>query len=303
MKIGVIGIGGIAQKAYLPTYLKIRNQADFYFASSNQMTRKTLATQFGFTEVYQDLSELMAQGIEACLIHAATKAHFQLAKTCLENNISVFIDKPISENYQEVKELLTLAEEKKLIFMTGFNRRFAPNVVALKEMPNKRTIQLEKNEISHSLATEYGVYDLFIHLVDTAVYLLDEEIIKMTGKIKETDGAMTYAQMQLSTEQTECFISMDLQSGAKYERYQVTNSEKTAIVENLTDYQEIREKDIISKQFSDWETTLFKRGFEQMVEQFIAAVKHEPHDLKQKDVLLSHRLCAELLAQHLRHTI
>ncbi|MBV7389477.1 Gfo/Idh/MocA family oxidoreductase [Enterococcus sp. ALS3] len=303
MKIGVIGIGGIAQKAYLPTYLKIRNQADFYFASSNEMTRKSLAAQFSFSEVYQDLNELMTQGIEACLIHAATKAHYQLAKTCLENNISVFIDKPISENYQEVKELLTLAEEKNLIFMAGFNRRFAPKVVALKEMPNKRTIHLEKNETSHSLATEYGIYDLFIHLVDTAVYLLDDEIIKMTGKVKETDGMMTYAHMHLSTKQTECFISMDLQSGAKYERYQVTNSEKTAMVENLTDYQEIRGRDITIEQFSDWETTLFKRGFEQIVEQFVAAVKHESHDLKQRDVLSSHRLCAELLAQHFRHTI
>lgn len=29
MKIGVIGIGGIAQKAYLPTYAKMRKEATF----------------------------------------------------------------------------------------------------------------------------------------------------------------------------------------------------------------------------------------------------------------------------------
>ncbi len=31
MKIGVIGLGGIAQKAYLPTYVKLQNQATFFF--------------------------------------------------------------------------------------------------------------------------------------------------------------------------------------------------------------------------------------------------------------------------------
>ena len=35
MKIGVVGIGGIAQKAYLPVYSENRHQATFLFASSS----------------------------------------------------------------------------------------------------------------------------------------------------------------------------------------------------------------------------------------------------------------------------
>lgn len=40
MKIGVIGIGGIAQKAYLPTYAKMRKEATFIFATRREEVRK-----------------------------------------------------------------------------------------------------------------------------------------------------------------------------------------------------------------------------------------------------------------------
>ncbi|MCG4470961.1 gfo/Idh/MocA family oxidoreductase, partial [Lawsonibacter sp. DFI.6.74] len=75
--------------------------------------------------------------------------------------------------------------------MVGFNRRFAPMVDQLKQLPNKRVIQLQKNEPDHAMNTQYGIYDLFIHLVDTAVYLLDDEIMSVHSKIREEAGQMT----------------------------------------------------------------------------------------------------------------
>lgn len=59
-----------------------------------------------------NVDELLAKKLDACFIHAATSAHYALAKRCLEENVAVFIDKPVSENYEEVKHLMALAEEK-----------------------------------------------------------------------------------------------------------------------------------------------------------------------------------------------
>lgn len=130
----------------------------------------------------------MAEKIDACFIHVATKVHFEIAKQCLEAGVSVFIDKPVSENLQEVRELQELAKSNKLLFMVGFNRRFAPMVEQLKQLPQKHVIHLEKNEPNHAMNTQYGIYDLFIHLVDTAVYLLDDEIMTVHSKIREEKG-------------------------------------------------------------------------------------------------------------------
>lgn len=303
MKIGVIGIGGIAQKAYLPTYAKMRDQAEFIFATRNEATRQKIADEYSFAKTVATIDELLAEEITACFIHAATKVHFELAKKCLEAGVAVFMDKPISESYQEVQVLDDLAKEKELLFMVGFNRRFAPMVEQLKQLPEKRVIQLQKNEPNHAMDTQYGIYDLFIHLVDTAVYLLDDEIMSVHSKLREEKGQMVYAQMQLSTATTECILSMDLMSGGKLERYQVSSPEQTMILEQLTDLRIKRGQIEEVPRFGDWTTTLEKRGFQQLVQTFIAALQGKAIDLRQENVLLSHELCAQMLRQHIRHQL
>lgn len=168
MKIGVIGIGGIAQKAYLPTYAKMRKEASFIFATRNDETRDKISREYNFVNTVATIDELLAEKIDACFIHVATKVHFEIAKQYLEAGVSVFIDKPVSENLQEVRELQELAKSNKLLFMVGFNRRFAPMVEQLKQLPQKHVIHLEKNEPNHAMNTQYGIYDLFIHLVESA---------------------------------------------------------------------------------------------------------------------------------------
>ncbi|MGP5428578.1 Gfo/Idh/MocA family protein [Enterococcus malodoratus] len=303
MKIGVIGIGGIAKKAYLPTYAKMRKEATFIFATRNEAVRNEIADEYSFSNTVATIDELLAEKIEAIFIHVATKAHFEIAKKCLEAGVAVFIDKPVSEDLQEVRELRELAKEKKLFFMVGFNRRFAPMVEQMKQLPQKRTIHLEKNEPDHAMNMQFGIYDLFIHLVDTAVYLLDDEIMSVRSKIREEDGQMVYAQMQLSTATTECILSMDFMSGGKMERYQVSSPKQTMILNQLTDLTIRRGLVEEAQRFGDWTTTLEKRGFEQLVISFLAALKGEEADLRQENILLSHELCEQMLRQHTRHQL
>lgn len=303
MKIGVIGIGGIAKKAYLPTYTKMRKEATFIFATRNEAVRNEIADEYSFSNTVATIDELLAEKIEAIFIHVATKAHFEIAKKCLEAGVAVFIDKPVSEDLQEVRELQELAKEIKLLFMVGFNRRFAPMVEQMKQLPQKRTIHLEKNEPDHAMNTQFGIYDLFIHLVDTAVYLLDDEIMSVRSKIREEDGQMVYAQMQLSTATTECILSMDFMSGGKMERYQVSSPKQTMILNQLTDLTIRRGLVEEAQRFGDWTTTLEKRGFEQLVISFLAALKGEEADLRQENILLSHELCEQMLRQHTRHQL
>ena len=110
MKIGVIGVGNIAEKAYLPTYAKKQGTVDFYFATRNKETKERIQKEYGFQHLYETIDELLEEKIEACMIHAATKVHYELAKRCLENGIHVYIDKPLSVHLNEVRELQELAD-------------------------------------------------------------------------------------------------------------------------------------------------------------------------------------------------
>lgn len=256
--------------------------------------------------MYESLDDLIEEEIEACMIHAATSVHFQLAKKCLEHNIHVYIDKPLSVDLKEIQELQELAEQHHVILMVGFNRRFAPMVEELKAIPEKRLIQLQKNRIAAKETTAFVIYDLFLHLVDTAVYLLDEPVIKTTSHIREKEGFMEVAMLQLETANQMAIVTMDLGSGANTETYQVTSKQGTYELSDLTELV-IRKPDTVEiKKFGDWETTLSKRGFVSMVERFFEEVQEttpNKEKLKQAGVYDSHALCEEMLNNIYRHQL
>ncbi|MFS0966300.1 Gfo/Idh/MocA family protein [Enterococcus thailandicus] len=306
MKIGVIGVGNIAEKAYLPTYAKNQGTLTFYFATRNEQTKKRIKEMYGFSHLYETIDELIAKKIEACMIHAATKVHYELAKRCLEQGIHVFIDKPLSTSLHEVAELQALAKKHQVVLMIGFNRRFAPMVEELKQLPNKRLIQLQKNRIAAQETTEFVVYDLFLHLVDTAVYLLDEPITQVNSKIIEKNDYLELAMLHLETANQTAILTMDLRSGANTEQYQVTSEQGTYEVRNLTQMTIQQEGQTRQKEFGDWTNTLEKRGFEPMIMAFFEQIQHtQPNNqqLKQTGVYQSHELCEQMIRTQLRHLL
>ncbi|OTP10097.1 virulence factor [Enterococcus sp. 10A9_DIV0425] len=306
MKIGVVGVGNIAEKAYLPTYAKKQGTIDFYFATRNEATKQRLKDTYGFKHLYKTVDELIDEKIEACMIHAATKVHYELAKKCLENGIHVFIDKPLSVHLEEVHSLQKLAEQNQAILMVGFNRRFAPMVEKLKAVSNKRLIHLQKNRIRSKETTQFVIYDLFLHLVDTAVYLLDEPILSVKSHIRETEEYMELATMSLETANQTAILTMDLASGANTETYQVTSKDATYELSNLTDLVVRRLEKVELETFGDWTTTLDKRGFAPMVQLFFSEIQQKNPDksnLKQVGIEQSHALCEEMLTRHARHQL
>lgn len=303
MKFGIVGIGNIANKAYLPTYLGHQGEHTFYFATRNEAMQNHLHHLYGLTNVYKTIDELLAQDIDACFIHAATDVHAQVVETCLNAGVHVFVDKPLSTNYQEVIQLHKLAQEKKRILMIGFNRRFAPMTTTLKKLEDKRMIHLQKNRVAAKEMTGFVLYDLFLHLIDTAIYLLDDPIVSIHPIVKAHEGYLEWISLQFETANSVATLTMDLKSGANSEVYQVTTQAGTYTV---TDLQTITTQTKLGQQvqtFDDWTSTLAKRGFEQMVVAFIAAVSGKEVDLKQEGVVISHEICEKILRKFERHSI
>lgn len=304
MKIGIIGLGNIAQKAYLPIYAQLRDKAMFVLSTRNEQTRSTVSEKYGFTETVSSTEALIQTGITACFVHTATQVHDQVVKQLLEAGIHVFVDKPLSENLAEVKKIQTLAAEKKRLLMVGFNRRFAPFVEKLKAVENKNMLLLQKNRVATEYTANFVIYDLFLHLADTAVYLLDDDIGQVQTKIIEENGLLKRAFLHIETETTTVIASMNLFAGANTETYQLTSPEGTFILENLTDLTIKNRQGTQQENFPDWAPAIEKRGFQQMVEEFIEAINlNDGTHLKQEKIFTSHELCAQMIRQHQQHIL
>ncbi len=89
MKIGIIGLGDIAQKAYLPVITQLPN-VELVFCTRDAETLSSLAQQYRIKESCQDYRQLPAFGVDAVMIHAATHVHFQIAEYFLKTKHSYF---------------------------------------------------------------------------------------------------------------------------------------------------------------------------------------------------------------------
>lgn len=288
MKIGIMGLGNIAQKAYLPI-MGATQSIDWVLHTRDEEKINSLKNQYNFNEAFTDFDAFLNSGIKACFIHTPTHTHYEYIKTMLEHDIHVYVDKPISQNIDETKELIQLAQDKNLILMSGFNRRHAPLTQKLKAIKNKNMIVVRKNR-SHAIQdTQFALYDMMIHVVDTALYLLDDEIISMKSKVIESNNTIDRAILNIETETCSLVAYMNMNSGARPETFEVMSSDIHAIVDDLNTYTTVTNQGKIIETFPDWTPTLERRGFQAIITHFIDLVStNTQHDTTQD--LLSHEV-------------
>ena len=127
MKIGVIGVGNIAKKAYLPITSRIIN-VDLVIYTRNKQTRIEIKDEYKHINLVESINDLLDEDLGAVMIHSTTESHYELCKLFLQRNIPVFVDKPVSLHIDEVEELFALAKKKNILFRVGFNSRDSPLV-------------------------------------------------------------------------------------------------------------------------------------------------------------------------------
>ena len=305
MIIGVIGAtSNIASKAYLPVYAKMQEEHRFILYSRQWDKAEKVRKQYKFEYATEDLSAL--ETVDLVIIHAATSQHFELAKRYLTAGVPVLMDKPISENFSEVKELQKLARQKNVLFVVAFNRRFAPQTAKLKDLPEKNMVKVSKN-LANSASDKitFSMYDIFIHPLDTLIYLLDDEILEVNYSLKKNKkGLLTRAIVMLETAMTSGIATMNLEAGAFTEEFIVESPNATLRLSELTELEKMTGMDRQKFGISGWQSTTYNRGFDEIISAMTQAVEKFDGqnreelltELKQKNILKSHEIIAQMLS-------
>lgn len=298
MKIGMIGIGDIARKAYLPVITRKKN-LDIILCSRNEDLLKDLMSTYLGIQYVTSVKTLIASGIDAAFVHVATYAHYDICKELLENGIHVYVDKPISYHIEDARELINLAKEKNLILRVGFNRREAPFVKGMKELEKPDVVIYQKNRVNLPAEIREYIFDDFIHVVDSMRYLLNDEIASFDVKGKVINGQLYSVTLQLIGSQGTAIGIMNRESGKNEERIEYICPGEKRIVEDLNTLTTFKDGLEIHHKFGDWEPVLYRRGFEQITDNFIKDVTKVGRFIESdEDSLKTHELC-ELIVQQL----
>ncbi len=297
LKIGIIGLGDIAQKAYLPVLCSRDLELHLFTRDQERLAR--IGRQYRLENLHSGLESILKSGIKGAFVHTATESHEDIIEQLLMHDIHVYVDKPITYDYASSKRLVDLAESRGLNLMVGFNRRYAPAYRELKLVPNPNMIILQKNR--HSLPGDIRtfVFDDFIHVIDTMRYLFPWSLKEVLVRGMKKEGLLLHAVVQLIAENGAIAIGiMNRDSGTLEEKAEVFSAEEKKTVINLTELKTNRQKKEITSGINDWESTLSKRGFENIINDFLQAMETgEKTQFSMQDALLTHEMCENVVMQ------
>ena len=297
LKIGIIGLGDIAQKAYLPVLCS--KDLEIHLFTRNQERLVQIGRQYRITNIHTSLDSILKSGISGAFVHTATESHLNIIQTLLMHDIHVYVDKPISYDYASSKEMIDLAISRSLNLMVGFNRRYAPAYQELKQLVNPNMIILQKNR--HSLTGDIRtfVFDDFIHVIDTMRYLFALPVKEILVRGMKREGLLIHVIIQLIAENGSTAIGiMNRDSGTLEEKIEVFSSEEKKTVINMTDLSTMRQKVKTLAGVSNWESTLSKRGFENIIQDFLYTLEsgNKPQ-FSMEDALMTHEMCEKVVSQ------
>lgn len=134
LKIGILGTGNIAA-TLADTMLKMEG-IELYGAASRSLEKaEEFAKRFGLSHAYGSYEELAADPeIELVYIATPHSEHYKNAMLCLENGKHVLCEKAFAVNAAQAKEMIALAEEKRLLITEAMWVRYMPMAKTLKEV-------------------------------------------------------------------------------------------------------------------------------------------------------------------------
>ncbi len=304
-KVGIIGLGDIAQKAYLPVLAAHSGVEIGGVMSRSAETVERVGRSLRVAGRYTSLDRLLGeQELDAVFVHSPTETHYEIVMRCLQAGVPVYVDKPLSYDIGESEEMAACALETGKLLAVGFNRRFAPLYAEAKAwMEAAGGFRLCTAEKHRTRQQKHGakqtLYDDLIHMMDLVLWLSGEaEPAAHYRQQTDAEGRLLWAAgtLALSSGQGEATFSMVRSAGMDLERLELHGGGRSARVVNL-------EQGVFAEAggaaretgFGSWEPISLRRGFTGAVEHFLGSLSDPAVcSISADKVLPVHRLIERL---------
>ena len=191
--VAVIGAGNLARWVHLPN---LKNTSGVHLRavqSASGARGKSYALRFGADYCTSDYDEILRDpSVQAVVIVSRNPQHASQALAALEAGKHVFVEKPMALTTDECLALYSAVQQSGKQLTVGFNRRYAPSYVVLKQQLLERTgpavINCRIN--SPGISGDYWMADPSIggailgeacHFVDLMFWLLESEPLEVTA--------------------------------------------------------------------------------------------------------------------------
>jgi predicted dehydrogenase len=175
LRVGVVGVGHIGGN-HARIYSELA-KAEFVAIRDTDPGRSAENAQKFKVQPATSLDEF-AGLVDAASVATPTSSHFSIARDLLLRGKHLLIEKPITENTAEARELAQLAAARGLVLQVGHVERFNPVLSALEQrLTHPRFIEAHRLSPYPNRSTDIGVVlDLMIHDLEIILHLVRSPI-------------------------------------------------------------------------------------------------------------------------------
>lgn len=205
MKIGILGAGNIAH-TMAQTLIQMKdNDIELYAIGSSSLKKsQQFASKYGIQKAYGSYEEL-AKDESIDLIYIATihTMHYQHALMCIENHHHVLIEKPMTINQNQARDLFHKAKENNVFVSEAMWTRFMPsaqffkNIISSKIIGTVTSVNAQigyrLNEVNRMIDLHCGggaLLDIGIYLLHFAMMVFSDNVSDVTGEVLKLDSGV-----------------------------------------------------------------------------------------------------------------
>ena len=196
-RLGFLGLGWIGThrlaaigRAGVAEIIAIADPMDEMLAAAAQHAANALR--------FKNPDEVFNLGLDGIIIATPSAQHAQQCTAALERGLAVFCQKPLGRNTQEVSKVIAVARAANRLLRVDLSYRYTEALRSIRQL-------VRQNELGEIFAVDlvfhnaYGpqkpwfydrvhsgggcVIDLGIHLVDAALWILDQPIVGVTSRL------------------------------------------------------------------------------------------------------------------------
>lgn len=192
-RVAVIGAGNYAGRVLIPAFAATGATLQG-IASGGGVTASHYGRKYGFARSTTDAQTLIAApDVDAVVIATRHDSHASFVRKALEAGKHVFVEKPLAITAEQLDEVerawLALDAAARPVLMVGFNRRFAPHAVRMKNLlgaqrePKSLIVTVNAGAIPRTHWTQDGrvgggrIIGECCHFVDLLRFLIGHPIV------------------------------------------------------------------------------------------------------------------------------
>lgn len=155
INVGIIGAGSFVRSVHLPNF---KDLSQYYHlravATHHGEKGKFLAQKYKMDYATTDYREILKdENIDLVFIGTRHNLHYPMVMDALDIRKTIFVEKPLCLTQEELEDIKEKVEKTKIPIIVGFNRRYAPFMVAIRNILGK---------LSHPYFIQYRVNVEFV---------------------------------------------------------------------------------------------------------------------------------------------